>query len=86
MSELDKVHPFEPFPGTDAANFIQWKGTDLCMDFYCPCGTHSHFDGMFCYYLACRGCGAIYQLGTQVKARRLDIGEESDIEPAVGLT
>ena len=29
--------------------FIQWKGTDVCMDFHCKCGAHLHIDGMFVY-------------------------------------
>lgn len=27
--------------------FIQWKGTDVCMDFHCECGAHCHFDGSY---------------------------------------
>lgn len=26
--------------------FIQWKGTDVCMDVYCKCGYHSHIDSI----------------------------------------
>ncbi len=69
---------FEPFPGTDAETFIQWKGTKVCMDFHCPCGHHSHFDAMFAYNVRCAGCGAVFQLGTQVKAIR---GERPGHEP-----
>lgn len=29
--------------------FIQWKGTDVCMDFHCECGVHMHFDGDFAF-------------------------------------
>ena len=69
---------FEPFPGTDAEMFIQWKGTDVCVDFYCPCGEMGHFDGMFAYYLRCPGCGSVYEMGTQVKARKL----EAELDPS----
>lgn len=51
--------------------FIQWKGTDLCMDFYCACGAHCHFDGYFSHFVGCPHCGAAYELGTQVRARKL---------------
>lgn len=72
LNALDTQHPFKPFPGTDATNFIQWKGTNVCMDFYCPCGEHNHYDDDFAYYVACKSCGAVYQLGTQVKAKRVE--------------
>lgn len=37
--------------------FIQWKGTDVCLDYYCECGEQSHFDGYFAYRLKCPYCG-----------------------------
>jgi hypothetical protein len=29
--------------------FLQWKGTEACYDFYCPCNPEEpqHFDGFF---------------------------------------
>jgi hypothetical protein len=27
--------------------WIQWKGTNVCMDVYCACGHHSHIDAKF---------------------------------------
>lgn len=68
---------FRAFPGTDAEMFIQWKGTDVCLDFHCPCqpveaAFSSHFDGYGAYYVRCTECGAVYELGTQVLARRVD--------------
>jgi hypothetical protein len=44
-----------------AQAFIQWKGTDLCMDFHCTCGAQSHFDGFFAYALKCR-CGKVWEM------------------------
>jgi hypothetical protein len=74
----DTEHPDEKFPfttpvGSDASMFIQWKGTDVCLDFHCPCGADGHFDGYFAYHLRCPACGAVYQLGTQVIAKRLEL-------------
>ena len=40
--------------------WIQWKGTDVCMDIHCACGELSHTDGEFCYYVRCPYCGRIY--------------------------
>jgi hypothetical protein len=47
-------------------NFIQWKGTDICMDFWCECDTHNHYDGYFAYYVECKGCKQVYKLDTKV--------------------
>ena len=63
---------FRPHPGTDAETFIQWKNTTLCMDFYCPCGAHGHYDGDFANVVRCPKCDASFELGTQVLARRTE--------------
>lgn len=80
MGVDERREAFQPVPGTDAEMFIQWKGTDVCLDFHCPCqpdgsAFSSHFDGDFAYHLRCTRCGAIYEMGTQVRARRV---EEAD--------
>lgn len=71
------------FPDSDASVFIQWKGTDVCMDFHCPCGADCHIDGAFTYSVRCGECGATYDLGTQVNVRRTDVpfGEPKDMQP-----
>jgi hypothetical protein len=48
--------------------FIQWKGTDVCMDFHCKCGLHMHFDCEFLYFVRCSGCGTDYMMSSQVMA------------------
>lgn len=40
--------------------WIQWKGTNVCMDIYCKCGCHSHVDADFAYHVKCPDCGAVY--------------------------
>ena len=40
--------------------FIQWKGTDVCMDVYCSCGAHVHVDADFTYAVQCGECGKHY--------------------------
>jgi hypothetical protein len=52
--------------------FIQWKGTNVCLDFWCECGTDGHYDGDFAYHLKCPACGQVYEMGTQVIARKVD--------------
>jgi len=82
--DLDRPHPFTPFPGTDAETFIQWKGTQVCLDLYCSCSPREprHFDADFAYYLRCPACGAVYETGTQLKMRRLAADEQPAMEPA----
>ena len=49
--------------------FIQWKGTRVCMDFYCPCGASDHFDTDFAYFVRCSVCGKVYEMSAMVEAR-----------------
>lgn len=51
--------------------FIQWKGTDVCMDFYCPCDEEGggHFDGMFAYVVECPRCHRRWEMAWYVLAR-----------------
>ena len=50
--------------------FIQWKGTDVCMDFMCECGTYQHLDGMFFYSVKCDGCGVEWEMPNHIYPRR----------------
>ena len=56
-------------------NFIQWKGTDICMDMWCDCGQQNHYDGYFAYAVKCSGCGQVYELATEIEMKKV---EESD--------
>lgn len=42
--------------------FIQWKGTNVCLDFWCACGVHLHHDGDFAYRLECPDCGRMWEM------------------------
>lgn len=70
MSDRNEEFPFTTPEGSDASMFIQWKGTKVCMDFHCPCGVDGHVDDWFAYYIHCTGCGTVYEMGTQVIAKR----------------
>lgn len=60
---------YSEFPGSDAEMFIQWKSTNLCMDFKCGrCRLNMHIHGDFANAIRCPKCGQIYEMGTQVKA------------------
>lgn len=52
--------------------FIQWKGTDVCMDFHCECGAHCHFDGDFAYVVKCPHCGTAWEMPCHVFPRKVD--------------
>lgn len=56
----------------EATTFIQWKGTDVCMDLRCSCGAHNHVHGEFAYFIACGKCGQVYEMGTSITATPLD--------------
>ena len=59
--------PTAPNDGPQA--FIQWKGTDVCLDFTCTCGANRHFDGDFAYVLKCPDCGARWEMPCLVYPR-----------------
>lgn len=49
------------------STFIQYKGTNLCMDLHCPqCEAHTHLDGMFAHLIECGACHAVFQMPTDV--------------------
>jgi hypothetical protein len=50
--------------------WIQWKGTDVCMDVHCSCGTSGHVDTEFAYFYRCP-CGKVWAVGQSVKLHEL---------------
>jgi hypothetical protein len=46
--------------------WIQWKGTDVCVDIRCVCGSTAHIDASFFYHWACLECGRKYALSAYV--------------------
>ncbi len=41
--------------------WIQWKGTDVCMELNCKCGELTHIDSDFTYHIKCPFCGQVYE-------------------------
>ena len=69
-----------------ARAFIQWKGTDVCLDAVCPdCGNHGHVHGMFVYFLKCSQCGAVLEMQPYIALHRPVSGEDQ-VEPDGGNT
>jgi hypothetical protein len=71
MSDYETIYSNDN-PESPAYAWIQWKGTDICMDIHCICGTHGHFDGDFAYSLKCIDCGREYATGQNIKLIPLD--------------
>ena len=40
--------------------WIQWKGTNVCMDVHCVCGEIGHIDESFAYHVKCPKCERVY--------------------------
>ncbi len=57
---------------TDPHGWIQWKGTDVCMDVYCECGYQGHIDDTFAYYVKCPVCGQYYELNGHIQLIPVD--------------
>ena len=52
--------------------WIQWDGTDVCMDVYCACGAVGHLDVGFCYHVQCPLCGRVYFCNGHIELIELD--------------
>ena len=55
---------------------IQWKGTDVCMDFTCSCGEECHVDGFFMYIVQCPTCNTMWEMPWVLYPRKVE-GEPS---------
>lgn len=59
-------------------SYIQWKGTNVCMDCYCLCGKQFHIDADFAYAVKCPHCGQVYEMSANIEMRALAPNEEWD--------
>ena len=59
--------------------WIQWKGTDVCMEVYCKCGNSMHIDGLFAYNIECNKCGTIYMCNGHIEL--IEIKDSSGTTP-----
>lgn len=66
--------------GEETHGWIQWKGTDVCMDIHCECGHHGHIDVEFFYFFECPQCHAKYAVGQNVKFIKLTEEEANFVE------
>ncbi|MFZ4534341.1 MAG: hypothetical protein ACOYOJ_21360 [Alsobacter sp.] len=61
---------FDEADETQTHAFIQWKGTDVCMDFHCHCGTSCHVDASFAYTVRCPTCQTVWEMPMYVYPRK----------------
>lgn len=61
--------------------WIQWKGTNVCMDIHCGCDKveHAHVDLDFFYFYECPGCHKKYKVGQYVSLIELDAEAQKDV-------
>ena len=64
--------------------FIQWKGTEVCMDIHCKCGNSSHIDDDFAYHVKCPKCNTVYRCNPNIEL--IEIEEKSNIDIFVEKT
>lgn len=51
----------------DPHGWIQFKGTEICIDIRCKCGELSHYDGGFMYFIKCPHCGQVYEANGHIQ-------------------
>lgn len=78
-AEVVRIEYADAHPEGKPNVFIQWKGTDVCFDFWCDCGEQSHYDGYFAYSFKCK-CGAIYEMPWTVYPIRVEASEHTPVE------
>ena len=49
----DEAWKIQETYGTQPHGWIQWKGTNVCMDIHCKCGMLTHIDADFAYHVKC---------------------------------
>lgn len=79
-TEAQKLFPSLSTPHPEPHGWIQWKGTDVCMDVKCACGEHTHIDEEFCYHIKCGKCGRVYECDGHIRLIELDFEPENTKE------
>lgn len=51
--------------------WIQWKGTNVCIDLHCECGAHGHVDAEFLYFVRCEDRETAEQMATHLLEPRV---------------
>lgn len=70
-------------PSGAASGWLQWKGTDACIDITCVCGANQHLDAEFLYTWRCPACKTLYDLSPHVRMEPVPADDDDD--PNEGL-
>ena len=70
-------------PETEPNAFVQWKGTNVCMDVRCVCGGGGHVDGFFAYTVKCGDCGRLYATPAYIELREITPEQNGGAQPLI---
>jgi hypothetical protein len=77
---IDRVLALDAAPPGTPHAWIQWKGTDVCMDVNCSCGYPGHVDADFAYFYRCLGCNKVFSVGATVRLYELTEQETAVVD------
>lgn len=77
MSTFQPWRTYKPEALNVPFGWVQWKGTEVCMDLHCKCGALCHVDASFAYFVRCGNCGQEYEMAGYVEARPLSPEEQA---------
>lgn len=72
--------------GSQFQAWIQWKGTDVCLDLRCECGEITHLDADFAYFVRCCLCKRVYMLNPNIEIVRVEDFNPEQYYPVVKET
>jgi len=69
---VNKADTFDLDTKERPSAYVQWRHTDLCMDFFCECGAHCHFDGSGAFCVKCPRCETVWEMPSMLFPRKAD--------------
>lgn len=66
-SNPEEAHDAQETYEDKLCGWVQWKGTDVCMDVRCKCGYLSHIDAEFLYHVRCPKCKTVYMCNGHIE-------------------
>lgn len=70
----ERVYAASPVDQKRPRGWIQWKGTEVCVDIHCSCGRLGHVDGMFAYSVRCP-CGKLWGMDPNITLVELEASD-----------
>lgn len=75
--EYNRLFPSSLIEHESPRGWIQWKGTQVCMDIHCACGEMSHIDCDFTYHIKCPYCNQVYECDPNIILNPIDFEPEN---------